>query len=220
MAAVLISGAARGIGLALTRQLVGRGDRVIALCRTPSDELSHIEGIRIIAGIDVTDEAAIQQLVAQLDKQPIDVIIHNAGIMTSETLQDLDLDRIRREFEINSLAPLRLTQSLLPNLRTGSKVVLITSRMGSIDDNTSGGRYGYRMSKAALNMAGRSLAIDLKGAGIAVGIFHPGMVATDMTGLQGIDPGVAATNLIQRIDQLSLDTSGQFFHANGEALPW
>lgn len=220
MAAVLISGAARGIGLALSKQLAARGDRVLALCRTPSSELSQIEGIRIIAGIDVTDDAALQQLVAQLDKQAIDVIIHNAGIMTNETLQDLDLDRIRQQFEINSLAPLRITQLLLPNLRPGSKVVLISSRMGSIDDNTSGGKYGYRMAKAALNMAGKSLAVDLKSAGIAVGVFHPGMVATDLTAQQGIEPSEAATNLLQRIDQLSLENSGQFLHANGTPLPW
>lgn len=220
MAAVLISGAARGIGLALSKQLAARGDRVLALCRTPSDELSQITGIRIIAGIDVTDDAALQQLVAQLDKQAIDVIIHNAGIMTNETLQDLDLERMRRQFEINSLAPLRITQLLLPNLRPGSKVVLISSRMGSIDDNTSGGKYGYRMAKAALNMAGKSLAVDLKNAGIAVGIFHPGMVATDLTEQHGIDPSEAASNLLQRIDQLSLENSGQFFHATGTLLPW
>lgn len=220
MAAVLISGAARGIGLALSKQLAARGDRVLALCRTPSDELSQIAGIRIIAGIDVTDDAALQQLVAQLDKQAIDVIIHNAGIMTNETLQDLDLERMRRQFEINSLAPLRITQLLLPNLRPGSKVVLISSRMGSIDDNTSGGKYGYRMAKAALNMAGKSLAVDLKNAGIAVGIFHPGMVATDLTEQHGIDPSEAASNLLQRIDQLSLENSGQFFHATGTLLPW
>lgn len=220
MAAVLISGAGRGIGLALTKQLAARGDRVIALCRNPSAELSQIEGIRIIDEIDVTDEECVQLLVAQLDKQPIDVIIHCAGVMTSETLQDLDIERIRRQFELNSIAPLRITQALLPNLRSGSKVILITSRMGSIEDNSSGARYGYRMSKAALNIAGKSLAVDLKGAGIAVGIFHPGMVATDMTGQQGIDPAESAANLINRIDQLSLDTSGQFLHANGETLPW
>ena len=220
MAAVLISGAARGIGLALSKQLAARGDRVLALCRTPSSELSQIAGIRIIPGIDVTDATALQQLVAQLDKQALDVIIHNAGIMTNETLQDLDLDRMREQFEINTLAPLRITQLLLPNLRPGSKVVLISSRMGSIDDNTSGGKYGYRMAKAALNMAGKSLAVDLKSAGIAVGIFHPGMVATDLTAQQGIDANEAATNLLQRIDQLSLETSGQFVHANGTPLPW
>ncbi|MDB6063192.1 MAG: short-chain dehydrogenase/reductase superfamily protein [Verrucomicrobiaceae bacterium] len=220
MAAILISGAGRGIGLALTQQLVARGDRVIALCRSTSDALLQIEGIRIITDIDVTDETAIQHLVAQLDKQPIDVIVHNAGVMTFETLQDLDLQRIRRQLDINTVAPLRITQALLPNLRAGSKIVLITSRMGSIDDNSSGGSYGYRMSKAALNSAGKSLAVDLKSAGISVGIFHPGMVATDMTAQQGIDASEAAANLINRIDQLSLENSGQFFHANGDPLPW
>lgn len=220
MAAILISGAARGIGLALTRRFAARGDRVIALCREPSAELAQIEGIRIIDGIEVTSEATVLRLQALLDKQPLDVVIHNAGVMGDETLQALDIERIRYQFEVNSIAPLRLTQALLSNLRNGSKVVLITSRMGSIDDNSSGGMYGYRMSKAALNMAGRSLAVDLKPRGIAVGIFHPGLVATALTGEQGIDPSEAAQQLLQRIDELSLDSSGQFFHARGEALPW
>lgn len=220
MAAVLITGAGRGIGLALTQQFAARGDRVIAVCREPSAELTQIEGIRIIGDIEVTADDAVQRLSALLDKQPLDIIIHNAGVLSAETLQLLDLDRIRHQFEINSVAPLRITQTLLPNLRNGSKIVLITSRMGSIEDNNSGGMYGYRMSKAALNIAGKSLSIDLKPLGIAVGIFHPGMVATAMTGEQGIAPTEAASQLIARIDQLSLDNSGQFFHASGEPLPW
>ncbi|HEY3698784.1 MAG TPA: SDR family oxidoreductase [Spongiibacteraceae bacterium] len=220
MAAVLITGAGRGIGLALTQQFAVRGDRVIALCREPSAALAQIEGIRIIGDIEVTADDAVQRLSSLLDKQPLDIIIHNAGVLSAETLQLLDLDRIRHQFEINSVAPLRITQTLLPNLRNGSKIVLITSRMGSIEDNSSGGMYGYRMSKAALNIAGKSLSIDLKPLGIAVGIFHPGMVATAMTGAQGIAPTEAASQLIARIDQLSLDNSGQFFHADGEPLPW
>jgi NAD(P)-dependent dehydrogenase (short-subunit alcohol dehydrogenase family) len=220
MAAILITGAARGIGLALTQQLAARGDRVIAVCRQASPGLAAIDGVRTITDIDVTAEDARARLAAQLDKQALDVVIHNAGVLTSETLGDLDLDRIRRQFEINAVAPLALTQLLQPNLRPGSKLILITSRMGSIDDNSSGAMYGYRMSKAALNMAGKSLALDLKNQGIAVGIFHPGMVATDMTGQQGIPPEQAATNLIARIDQLTLDGSGQFLHADGSPLPW
>jgi NAD(P)-dependent dehydrogenase (short-subunit alcohol dehydrogenase family) len=220
MAAILVTGAARGIGLALTRLFAARGDRVIAVCRDPGAGLGEIEGVRVIAGCDVTDAAAVAELAAQLAHQALDIVVHNAGILSEENLQDLDLDRIRRQFEVNALAPLNLTRALLPNLRSGSRVALITSRMGSIDDNGSGGMYGYRMSKAALNMAGKSLALDLKGAGIAVGLFHPGLVATAMTGFDGIPVEEAATNLLARIDQLSLAGSGQFLHASGEPLPW
>lgn len=220
MAAILITGAARGIGLALTQQFAARGDRVIAVCRQETPELAAIDGVRAIDNIDVADADARARLAAQLDKQALDVVIHNAGVLTDETLTDLDLDRIRRQMEINAIAPLALTQLLQSNLRPGSKLILITSRMGSIDDNGSGGMYGYRMSKAALNMAGKSLAIDLRSQGIAIGIFHPGMVATDMTGQSGIPPEQAASNLIDRIDQLTLDSSGQFLHADGTPLPW
>jgi NAD(P)-dependent dehydrogenase (short-subunit alcohol dehydrogenase family) len=121
---------------------------------------------------------------------------------------------------VNALAPLLLARALLPNLTAGSKLALITSRMGSIDDNGSGGYYGYRMSKVALNMAGRSLAVDLKPRGIAVAILHPGMVATRMVGFSGIPPEQAALGLLERIDALTLERSGSFWHANGELLPW
>lgn len=220
MAAILITGAARGIGLELTRQFAARGDRVIAVCRTPSSELQQIEGVRIIADIDVTDADAIAQLATQLSHQALDVLINNAGVLSDESLQNCNAAAIRHQFEVNALAPLLLTRALLPNLRAGSKIVLITSRMGSIGDNGSGGMYGYRMSKAALNAAAKSLAIDLKGAGIAVGILHPGLVATDMGGPQGIPPAESATNLLARIDQLSMTNSGEFLHANGNPLPW
>jgi len=220
MAAILITGAARGIGLALCNQLAARGDRVIALCRSPSAELAQIEGVRIIPDMDVTEPEAIERLGALLDKQALDVVINNAGILTQESLQDLDFDRIRRQFEVNAIAPLRLTQALRSNLRSGSKVVLITSRMGSIDDNDSGGMYGYRMSKAALNMAGKNLAHDLRPDGIAIGLFHPGLVATAMTDHRGISPDESAHNLLARIDELSMAGSGQFLHADGTPLPW
>ena len=122
---------------------------------------------------------------------------------------------------MNALAPLRVTEALLPNLKEGSKVAMITSRMGSIADNGSGSRYGYRMSKAALNAAGKSLSLDLKDQGISVVLLHPGFVQTDMVNHAGDIPAeTAAERLIQRIDELSLDTTGQFFHSNGEGLPW
>lgn len=220
MATVLITGSNRGIGLELCRQLIGRGDEVIAACRTPSETLASV-GARVETGVDVTDQSSLERLAKRLKGVPIDVLINNAGVLMSESIEDMDFDRMRTQFEINSLGPMRVTVALLDNLRRGSKIAIITSRMGSIGDNTSGGRYGYRMSKAAVNIAGVSLAHDLRPRGIAVAILHPGFVRTDMTDHTGmIDPPESAAGLIQRIDQLTLETSGGFWHANGEALPW
>jgi NAD(P)-dependent dehydrogenase (short-subunit alcohol dehydrogenase family) len=220
MATYAITGANRGIGLEMTRQLIDRGDQVVALCRRPSSEL-EATGARIIDGVDVTSDESVAAAARALDGIPIDVLVSNAGLLTRESLDDLDLDRIRSQLEVNALGPLRVSAALLPNLHAGAKIVIITSRMGSIGDNTSGGRYGYRMSKAAVNMAGVSLARDLAERRIAVGILHPGFVRTDMTGHQGmIDPPESAANLIQRIDELSMATTGTFWHANGEVLPW
>jgi NAD(P)-dependent dehydrogenase (short-subunit alcohol dehydrogenase family) len=220
MATYAITGANRGIGLEMTRQLIDRGDQVVALCRRPSSEL-EATGARIVDGVDVTSDESVAAAARALDGIPIDVLVSNAGLLTRESLDDLDLDRIRSQLEVNALGPLRVSAALLPNLHAGAKIVIITSRMGSIGDNTSGGRYGYRMSKAAVNMAGVSLARDLAERRIAVGILHPGFVRTDMTGHQGmIDPPESAANLIQRIDELSMATTGTFWHANGEVLPW
>jgi len=221
MTTVLVTGANRGIGLECCRQLQARGDLVIAVCRTPSAELEAL-GVRIEAGVDLTSEAAITSLVERLDGLPLDGVILNAGLLEATSLEALDPESLRRQFEVNAVAPLRLTQALLGSLGPGSKLALITSRMGSIDDNSSGGSYGYRMSKVALNMAGKSLAIDLKPRGIAVAILHPGLVRTRMVGFnpQGIPPQQAVAGLLARIDALSLATSGTFWHANGEVLPW
>ena len=152
--------------------------------------------------------------------RPIDVLINNAGILSSEPLSDLDLSRVQRQFEVNTLGPLLVSQALLPNLSAGSKLIIITSRMGSVEDNTSGGYYGYRMSKAAVNMAGMSLARDLEERRIAVALLHPGMVATDMTGGNGVPPELSAAGLIKRMNALTLTDSGSFWHAEGERLPW
>jgi NAD(P)-dependent dehydrogenase (short-subunit alcohol dehydrogenase family) len=189
------------------------------VCRTVSAELEAL-GVRIEAGVELTSEPAIADLAARLGELPLAGAILNAGILESDQLESLDAESIRRQFEVNALAPLLLARSLLPNLRSGSKLALITSRMGSIDDNGSGGYYGYRMSKVALNMAGRSLAIDLKPRGIAVAILHPGMVATRMVGFAGIPPEQAVRGLLARIEELTLESSGRFLHASGEPLPW
>ena len=219
MARVLITGANRGIGLELVRQLAERGDEVIALCRKASPELKK-QDVRVFENIDVTDEEALETVSRELGETKIDVLINNAGIMLDEPFPDLDFDGIRKQFEVNTLGPLLVTSTLRDHLQPGSKVILVTSRMGSIGDNGSGGYYGYRMSKAALNMAGVNLAHDLRSGRIAVAVLHPGMVATRMTGEYGIPAAEAAEGLIARVDELTLASSGGFWHANGERLPW
>lgn len=220
MTTICITGASRGIGLALARQYKDRGAHVVAACRKPSDALRAL-GAEVVGGIDVTSDSAVARLRKAIGTRHVDILINNAGLLSDESLDELDFERMRQQFEVNSLGPLRVTAALRSTLAPGAKVAIITSRMGSIDDNTSGGRYGYRMSKCAVNMAGRSLAHDLKDAGIAVVILHPGFVRTDMTGGQGlVDPAESAAGLIARIDELTLETSGSFRHANGENLPW
>ncbi len=219
MVTVLITGANKGIGLELSRQLSERGDEVIALCRTASPELRAL-GVQLFEKADVTDREALQAVSRDLGDTQIDVLINNAGIFTQESFPDLDLDQVRKQFEVNALGPLLVTSAMQNHLAHGSKIILITSRMGSIDDNGSGGYYGYRMSKAALNMAGVNLAHDFRHKGIAVAILHPGMVATQMTGHHGISTAESAEGLIARIDELRLEDSGGFWHANGDRLPW
>ncbi|HEX7763348.1 MAG TPA: SDR family NAD(P)-dependent oxidoreductase, partial [Cellvibrio sp.] len=156
-----------------------------------------------------------------LGGKSIDLLINNAGIFLNETLGKIDYDNIQQQFLINAEAPLRVTEALLGNLNTGAKIAFITSRMGSIADNGSGGYYGYRMSKAALNAAAMSLARDLKPRGIAVAILHPGFVQTAMVNFGGdISADESAQRLRQRIEGLTLDNSGTFWHSNGDVLPW
>lgn len=194
---------------------------MIAVCRTASTELDQL-GVRVEAGIDITSDASVADLRHRLAETPIDVLINNAGILKRITLDQLDFDSIRTQFEVNALGALRVTHALLPLLKPGSKIALMTSRMGSIGDNTSGGSYGYRMSKVALSMAGKSFAHDLKPRGIAVAILHPGLVQTQMTNFTagGITPEESVKGLLARIEALSLDNTGSFWHANGEVLPW
>lgn len=164
---------------------------------------------------------SVRALANRLQRTPLNLLIHNAGLLSREHLDALDFDAIRRQLEVNALGPLRVTAALSANLARGSKIVIVTSRMGSIADNTSGGYYGYRMSKAAANMVGASLARNLKARGIAVALVHPGFVRTEMTGRQGnVNAKDAARDVLARSEALTLDTSGGFWHAGGERLPW
>ena len=221
MASVLVTGSNRGIGLEYCRQLRDRGFDVIAVCRQPSEELQAL-GVRIESGLDQADSGMPAEWTDRLNGIPLDWVILNAGILESISFDQLDEASILRQFEVNALAPLRLVRALVGQIPNGGKLALMTSRMASIDDNSSGGSYGYRMSKTALNSAGKSLAHDLRPRGIAVAILHPGLVSTRMIGFnpRGISPEQAVSGLLARIDALSLATSGTFWHANGEVLPW
>lgn len=219
MEQVLITGANRGIGLELCRQYLARGARVIGACRRSSEALGAL-GVQVHTGLDVTSDEAVAALAGSLDHK-IDLLINCAGILEGNSLDSLDFDSVRRQFEVNSVGPLRVTAALVPQLSDHAKVAIITSRMGSIADNGSGGSYGYRMSKSAVNAVGGSLAVDLKPRGIAVALLHPGYVRTEMTGGNGlVNADESAAGLMARIDGLNIDNTGSFWHMNGELLPW
>lgn len=216
----VVVGASRGIGLELARQIAARGETVLGTSRGEAPALAAT-GAEVVSGVELTDAGAGAKVVAALAGRSPDAVIVNAGILRQDTLGQLDPASIRAQLETNALGPLCMADALAPTLKRGGKLALITSRMGSISDNGSGGMYGYRMSKAALNAAGVSLARDLEPRGVAVVLLHPGFVATDMTGGHGgVPPAVAAAGLLARVDELTLASTGSFRHANGEALPW
>ncbi len=220
MSTVVITGANRGIGLEFVKQYLAKGHKVIGLCRNSSDALSQ-SGAKVIDKVDVGNPECLAKVLPELKDLKIDLLINNAGVLANESLDDMSAATIEYQFRVNALGPVLVTQLLQEQLVPGAKVALITSRMGSISDNGSGGYYGYRMSKAALNMAGKSLALDLKPKNVAVALLHPGFVQTEMVNNQGdISAADAVTGLMQRIEQLTLENTGSFWHANGEPLPW
>jgi NAD(P)-dependent dehydrogenase (short-subunit alcohol dehydrogenase family) len=230
---IAIVGANRGIGLELTKQLADQGHNIYAFCRTSSKDLDHLKNISVTENFEVTDSNKMQSSLKTLefskgnfedadsDAKSLDVLLHVSGILHSDSLDEINEDEILSQFKVNALAPILSVNAFLPYLKEGAKVGLVTSRMGSVADNTSGGMYGYRMSKAALNMAGKSLSEDLKDYDISVLLLHPGYVKTDMTGHQGhITPVESARGLIKIMMEKELKDTGTFWHVNGEQLPW
>ncbi len=226
MLQILVVGADRGIANAACKLLAKRGERVIAACMGAAEEFTE-GGIDTIGGIDVTSEASATKLTKALDqrKAKLDWVLHVAGVLGLDELGQIDYGDMRRQFEINTLGPLRVAEACLPFLSDGSKLGIVTSRVGSLGDNSSGGMYAYRVSKAGANMVALNLHHDLSKRGIAVVALHPGMVATDLTkdypgNHAYIQPADAAAGLIARMDELDLSNSGQFRHAKGDRLIW
>ncbi len=214
----------RGLGLEFARQLSGRGDRVIATARDPESatELKRLD-VEVVQ-LDVAAAASVDRLAAALGEESVDVLINNAGVGVHSTpLEELDFAEMEDFFAINSIGPLRVTRALLPALRRGADktIVNVTSRMGSIEDNSSGAAYSYRASKAALNMVTRSLAVDLGPEGFTCAVLHPGWVMTDMGGGSApVAPEDSVAGMLRIIAGLSAEDNGEFYDFTGARVPW
>ncbi len=224
MATVLVTGADRGIGAALVRAYTARGDHGIAACLGDGADLIA-EGLAVEAGVDVTKSETLDQLRERLGDTPIDLLINNAGAFHPDNWDNFDYDAMLRLYDINTLGPLRAVSALAPLMGEGGKIGIITSRVGSLADNSTGGMYGYRLSKCAANALGVNLYHELRPRGIAVMLLHPGQVATEMTrDLQAlgdfIDPEQSAAGLVRQLDALGPDTPPEFRHTDGTLLPW
>lgn len=230
MATFLVTGASRGLGLEFVKQLVGRGENVIATCRGDRS-MSELDGLYDthenlqVMELEVADDKSIATLVRQLEGRAIDVLINNAGVYgpRGAAIGQLEGEGWSEVMRVNCIAPVLLTQALLPNLREGAgkKLVFITSKMGSIADNRGGGSYAYRSSKSALNSAVKSLAVDLAGEDFVSVVLHPGWVQTDMGGPQAaLKPAESGGALRALINRLSSADAGKFFQYDGSELPW
>lgn len=222
MPTVLITGANRGMGLEWARAFHRRGWRVLGTARDAQAALELQAVADMVLPCDVSDDASVFSLGRALQDDVVDLLINNAGVLLVDGLHDVSTDTLSIQFNINAIGPLRVVQAILPSLRRSEtpRIVNITSRMGSIADNTSGAMYGYRASKAALNMITRSLALDL-GPEIPVLALHPGFVQTEMTRGRGdVDAVQAVTRMLTLVDALGPEMSGRFYHRDGHELPW
>lgn len=227
MPTCLVTGASRGLGLEFVKQYAADGWRVIATCRRPDQapELAALQGDVHIEPLDVSDFARIEALGRRLGGLPIDLVINNAGIYGPRVTRydSIDYAAWPEVVRVNVMAPLKMTAVLTPNLAASSLriAVGISSLMGSIEDNTSGGSYIYRSSKAALHAVARSLAIDLRSRKIIVCVLNPGWVRTDMGGSAAmLDPFESVAGMRDVISRLTLRESGYFFNYDGAELPW
>lgn len=221
---VVVTGGNRGLGLEFCRQLQGLGAEVIATARDPRSAIDLRALETRIEALDVSDAGSVEAFAERLVNVGVDILINNAGFGGSGNgVGSLDFAELERFFAVNSLGPLRVTQALLPNLRRGKgrKVVHITSKMGSLTENIEGGYYGYRTSKAALNMIHRCLAAELAGQGFVCAVLHPGWVRTGMGGNHApLSPMESVHGLLGVIARLKRQDNGGFFDYTGTDIPW
>jgi NAD(P)-dependent dehydrogenase (short-subunit alcohol dehydrogenase family) len=225
---VLVTGANRGIGHELVRQLVERGDDVDAVSRTPQEivyEDKHADSRIRLFRCDIADDASVRALAAELGDAAIDMVINCAGVGggTKQSLRDFDFGEALRTYNVDALGALRVSLALLPHVRRGAikKLVHVTSGLGSIGDNKSGGYYAYRMAKAALNMMSKSLAVDLRGDGITSIVINPGWVQTDMGGEHAaITPAESVRGMLRVIESATLAETGEFLDWKGGRYPY
>jgi NAD(P)-dependent dehydrogenase (short-subunit alcohol dehydrogenase family) len=225
---VLITGANRGIGLEFTKQYADDGWQVLACCRNPTSAVdlqalaNTNKNIRI-QQLDVSDFDQIDSLALQLRNEAIDVLINNAGVYPSGGFGDTDYDEWARAFKINTMSSLKMSEAFVQHVTKSQlkKIATLSSKMGSIDDNTSGDSYPYRSSKTAVNMVMKSLSIDVKPYGISVVTLHPGWVQTDMGGPNGLINTQTSVSALRRvIENLSLENTGQFIAFDGQPIKW
>lgn len=226
---ILITGANRGIGLALTQYFLQAGHKVLATCRSQNAAtdlmtLNQQHDDLIVTELDVADNQQIDALAINFPFQSLDMLINNAGLYgEKQSLEEVAEAEWLKVLQVNTMAPFFMTRAMLPFLRkgTGKRVCHITSKMGSITDNNSGGAYIYRSSKTALNMVNRSLSVDLAVDNIVTSVFHPGWVQTDMGGPNAlIDAATSVRGLAEKMLSLSDKDTGQFFEYTGKVLPW
>jgi|SRR5688572_30562506 NAD(P)-dependent dehydrogenase (short-subunit alcohol dehydrogenase family) len=228
---VLVTGANRGLGLEFVRQYAQAGWKTYAACRSPKSakELKALQnqhaGRITVLSLDVTDAASIRTAAATLRGEPIDLLLNNAGVGSppAQKIGSFDYAAWAKVLDANVLGPARMVEAFVENVATGrdKRIVTVTSRMGSIADNSSGGSYAYRSSKAGVNAAMKSFAIDLAPRGITCVVVHPGWVRTDMGGAGGkLAPAESVKSLRALIAELSPADSGKFFNVDGEELPW
>ena len=227
MPSVLITGANRGIGLEFARQYAAAGWRVFAACRDPAraKDLKELKGDVRVYALDIGDFMAINVLARELEGEAIDVLVNNAGVYGPgpQTLESLDYDGWAETFRIDCMAQIRMSRAFLDHVARSERkvIVALTSKMGSIDDNSGGGAYIYRSCKAALNAAFKSLAIDVAPRGIVAAVIHPGWVMTDMGGPNAlISAAESVTAMRALIGRFTPRDSGRFWAYDGKEIPW